>query len=617
MDPADTDTPAAGEKATPLTVRRAAPAPEPGATPVTEPAATGGTAVRGRRRGRLRTHTLIGSSYLLLALLLTARVWSDPTRNIISGNPNDTSLYCWWLAHTAHAVTHLSNPFVTHLANAPEGINALWNTSVLVPGLLLTPVTRAAGPVASYNLLVMLAFSLSAFSAYLLARKLRVRTAAAYVAGLVYGFSPALVAAGTGHLSLALAPAVPLLLGLVVDAVRGTHRPARTGVPLGVGVGLQLLTGEEVLFITAVTAAVGIVLLLVSRPEYLRLAGGPLRTFAIAFLTCLALTAVPLSIQFLGSLRAHGSPFLANFFKSDLTGLYVPSEHQWLATSAQSTRAAEFPGGASEYMNFLGWPLLIVCVCTVVLGFHDLRIRIAGLTGTVLAVLSLGETLLVNNVETGLRLPWGLVAGLPVFEAALPNRFSLGTALMAGLVLACALDRLPARLAAAGVPAAVALSVVCVLPLIPRPYTVERSPDVPAFFTTDAVKTLPAGSNVLLLPYPTGLRATAMSWQTVADFHFSMPGGYFIGPGHDGKAYMGGKKPTVTAQLLEDIESGSFTGPVTPAQIARSRADFAELGMRAVVLGPARHRDGLRDTVTSLTGQPPEFTGGVYVWRLP
>ncbi len=162
-----------------------------------------------------------------------------------------------------------------------------------------------------------------------------------------------------------------------------------------------------------------------------------------------------------------------------------------------------------------------------------------------------------------------------------------------------------------------ALSVVCVLPLIPRPYTVERSPDVPAFFTTDAVKTLPAGSNVLLLPYPTGLRATAMSWQTVADFHFSMPGGYFIGPGHDGKAYMGGKKPTVTAQLLEDIESGSFTGPVTPAQIARSRADFAELGMRAVVLGPARHRDGLRDTVTSLTGQPPEFTGGVYVWRLP
>ncbi|WP_139342099.1 MULTISPECIES: hypothetical protein [Protofrankia] len=643
MDPADTDTPATGEKATPLTVRRAAPAPEPGATPVTEPvtepAAAGGTAVRGRRRGRLRTHTLIGSSYLLLALLLTARVWSDPTRNIIAGNPNDTSLYCWWLAHTAHAVTNLSNPFVTHLANAPEGINALWNTSVLVPGLLLTPVTRAAGPVASYNLLVMLAFSLSAFSAYLLARKLRVRTAAAYVAGLVYGFSPALVAAGTGHLSLALAPAVPLLLGLVVDAVRGTHRPARTGVPLGVGAGLQLLTGEEVLFITAVTAAVGIVLLLVSRPGYLRLTGGPLRTFAIAFLTCLALTAVPLGIQFLGSLRAHGSPFLANFFKSDLTGLYVPSERQWLATSAQSARAAEFPGGAPEYMSFLGWPLLSVCVCAVVLGFRDLRIRIAGLTGAVLAVLSLGETLLVNNVETGLRLPWGLVAGLPVFDAALPNRFSLGTALMAGLVLACALDRLPARLAAAGVPAtarlaaagvpatarlaaagvpaAVALAVACVLPLIPRPYTVERSPDVPAFFTTDAVKTLPAGSNGLLLPYPTGLRATAMSWQTAADFHFSMPGGYFIGPGHDGKAYMGGKKPTVTAQLLDDIESGSFTGPVAPAQIARSRADFAELGVRAVVLGPARHRDGLRDTVTSLTGQPPELTGGVYVWRLP
>ncbi|WP_250287439.1 DUF2079 domain-containing protein, partial [Frankia sp. CiP1_Cm_nod2] len=651
----------------------ATPAPGPSATPAPGPSATpaaaGGTPGRGRRRESLRPHALTGSGYLLLALLLTARVWPDPTRNIIAGNPNDTALYCWWLAHTAHAVTSLSNPFVTHLANAPEGINALWNTSVLVPGLLLTPVTRVAGPVASYNLLVVLAFSLSAFSAYLFARKLRVRAAAAGVAGLVYGFSPALVAAGTGHLSLALAPAVPLLLGLVVDAVRGTRRPARTGVLLGVGAGLQLLTGEEVLLITAVTAAVGIVLLLASRPEYLRRAGGPLRALAIAFLTCLALAAVPLWIQFFGPLRAHGSPFLANFFKSDPTGLYVPSERQWLATSAQSARAAEFPGGAPEYMNFLGWPLLIVCLCAVVLGFHDLRTRLAGLTGAVLAVLSLGGTLLVNNVETGLRLPWGLVAGLPVFEAALPNRFSLGTALMAGLVLACALDRLPARLGAPGVPAAarfrtaglpaarfkatgvpatarfrtagipaarfrtagipaarfrtasipaaVALAVACVLPLIPRPYAVERSPDVPAFFTTDAVRTLPAGSNVLLLPYPTGLRTTAMAWQTAADFPFSMPGGYFIGPGHDGKAYMGGKKPTATAQLLDGIENNGAAGPVTPAQIARSRADFAELGVRAVVLGPARHLDDLRDTVTSLTGHPPELTGGVYVWHLP
>ncbi|WP_165036456.1 hypothetical protein, partial [Candidatus Protofrankia californiensis] len=518
MDPADTDTPATGHITTPAAVHRAMPVAAPDAPDA--PAATAGTAGRTRQGRSIRSYLLVGSSYLLLALLLTARVWSDPTRNIIAGNPNDTALYCWWLAHTAHAVTSPANPFVTHLANAPEGINALWNTSVLFPGLLLTPLTRAAGPVASYNLLAVLAFALSAFGAYLFARKLRVRAAAAYVAGLVYGFSPALVAAGTGHLSIVLAPAVPLLLCLVVDTVRGTYRPLRTGVLLGVGAGLQLLTGEEVLFITAVTAVVGIALLLLSRPGHLRRAGGPLQTLAVAFLSCLALTGLPLGVQFLGSLRAHGSPFLANFFKSDLTGLYVPSGRQLLATPPQTARAAAFPGGPPEYMNFFGWPLLIVCVSATVLGFRDLRLRIAGLTGAVLAVLSLGGTLLVNNVETGLRLPWNLVSGLPVFDSALPNRFSLGTALMAGLMLALVLDRLPAQLGTAGPLTAVALTTACILPLIPRPYAVERSPDVPAFFTTDAVKTLPAGSNVLVLPYPTGVQTAALAWQTAADFRF-------------------------------------------------------------------------------------------------
>ncbi len=609
MDPADTDTPATGDITTPGAVH--------GATPVPAPEATAGAAGRTRRRRGVGAYLLVGSSYLLLAMLLTVRVWSDPARNIIAGNPNDTALYCWWLAHTAHAVTSPANPFVTHLANAPEGISALWNTSVLFPGLLLTPLTRAAGPVASYNLLAVLAFSLSAFGAYMLARKLRVRATAAYVAGLVYGFSPALVAAGTGHLSIVLAPAVPLLLCLVVDTAREAHRPLRTGVLLGVGAGLQLLTGEEVLFITAVTAAVGIVLLLLSRPSYLRRAGGPLRTLVIAFLSCLVLTGLPLGVQFLGSLRAYGSPFLTNFFKSDLTGLYVPSGRQLLATSSQTARAAAFQGGPPEYMSFLGWPLLIVCVSATILGFRDLRLRTAGLTGAVLAVLSLGGTLLVNNVETGLRLPWSLVSSMPVFDSALPDRFSLGTALMAGLVLALTMDRLPAQFGTAGPPAAVALATACILPLIPRPYAVERSPDVPAFFTTDAVKTLPAGSNVLLLPYPTGMQTAALAWQTAADFHFSMPGGYFIGPGSDGKAYMGGKKPTAMAQLLNDVENGRFSGPVTPAQITQSRDDFAGLGVRAVVLGPAKHRDELRDTVTLLAGHPPEFSAGVYVWRLP
>ena len=30
--------------------------------------------------------------------------------------------------------------------NAPHGINLMWNTSLLLPGVLMTPVTLLAGP---------------------------------------------------------------------------------------------------------------------------------------------------------------------------------------------------------------------------------------------------------------------------------------------------------------------------------------------------------------------------------------------------------------------------------------------------------------------------------------
>ncbi|WP_322762513.1 hypothetical protein [Frankia sp. Cr2] len=603
---ADLAAPATGHNVEPSTVGQTVPVT---ATPVTPRWP--------RWPQRIRPRALIGSSYLLLAFALTIKVWSEPARNIIAGNPNDTGLYCWWLAHTAHAVTSLSNPFITHLANAPEGINALWNTSVLVPGLILTPLTTVAGPVASYNVLVVLAFSLSASGAYLFARMLGVRTAPAYIGGVVYGFSPALVAAGTGHLSLVLAPAIPLLLCLVTDIVRQTGRPLRKGILLGTGAGLQLLTGEEVLFITAVTATLGLGLLMLSRPEYVRRAGGSARALLIAFLSCLALTGIPLVLQFFGSPRSHGSPFLTNFFKSDLTGFYVPSARQLLASPEQAERAATFQGGAPEYMGYLGWPLLILCVSATVIGFRDLRLRVAGLTGVALAVLTLGSTLLVRGIETGLPLPWHLVARIPVFDAALPDRFALGTALMAGLVLAIVLDRLPSQLGLGGpltATVAAAVAAVCVLPLVPRPYSVERSPAVPSFFTTNAVEILPANSNVLVLPYPSGVQTAPLFWQTAARFHFSMPGGYFIGPADDGKAYMGGRTPTATARLLTDVGQGLSSEPLTPARIAQARDDFARLRIRAVILGPTPHVAELRDTVTFLVGSQPTFTGGVYVW---
>jgi hypothetical protein len=58
----------------------------------------------------------------------------------VAGNPTDADLFAWYLRYAADAVTHGHLPaLVTTAMNAPVGVNMMWNTSILLPGVLLTP----------------------------------------------------------------------------------------------------------------------------------------------------------------------------------------------------------------------------------------------------------------------------------------------------------------------------------------------------------------------------------------------------------------------------------------------------------------------------------------------
>jgi hypothetical protein len=56
---------------------------------------------------------------------------------------------------------------VAHHLNYPDGVNLMWNTSLVLPGLVLAPLTTRFGPVLSFNVLLVLAYGLSAWCAYL------------------------------------------------------------------------------------------------------------------------------------------------------------------------------------------------------------------------------------------------------------------------------------------------------------------------------------------------------------------------------------------------------------------------------------------------------------------
>src|SRR5439155_1544880 len=124
---------------------------------------------------------------------------------ILSSAPTEASVFVWSLSWWPHALAHGLNPLFTHLAWAPTGLNLARSATAPIPTLLLAPLTLAFGPVVSFNVATLLAPAVSAWTAYLLCRRLARSFWPAIVGGAVFGFSPGLlVELKAGHLNLSM-----------------------------------------------------------------------------------------------------------------------------------------------------------------------------------------------------------------------------------------------------------------------------------------------------------------------------------------------------------------------------------------------------------------------------
>jgi len=422
----------------------------------------------------------------------------------------------------------------------------------------------------------------------------------------VFGFSPAIVAQSLGHPNLVFDVLAPVLVLLAVRLAVEERPRARTAVLLGLLTAVQLLIGEEVLFGTGVVVGLLVLGLAVAHPRaaarraprFLGLAGVALGVFVV-------LGAPLLAFQLFGPLPQRGSPFNVAYFGIDLANYVVPTPQQ-IATAGP--RALGFPGGPEEHGGFLGWPLLVVAVVALVFGGRRARVPLA--VAAVVGVFAMGEELRVDGRGTGIALPWRLLAGLPGFEHVIPSRLSLFTAGLVGAGLAFAVTALRAPAARA---VATVLVLAAVLPLTPARLPGVDARAVPAFFTTPAAR-MCLGGSVLVLPFPAPDTTEAMRWQAASGMAFAMPGGYFIGPAVDGRAYVGGQ-PTPTGLLLRAVQLDGQVRAPTPLLRSTFAHDVRRWRACAAVLGPAPQADALRAQVTALVGREPESTGGVLLWR--
>ena len=217
----------------------------------------------GRRRSVLAL-ALAFAGYLTLSVVVWWHVWSFHPTSVTTCGCGDASLFLWFLEWPAYALAHGHDPFYSTALFHPAGIDLLSNTSVLAIGIVLAPVTWLFGPVATMNVASTLGPALSALAMFWLLRRWVRWTPAAFVGGLVFGFSSfVFVNLAGGHLMTGVLVLVPLIVACLDDLlVRHPRRPAVTGVVLGLLVVVQFFLSTEVLVIMAICAVVAVVELL-------------------------------------------------------------------------------------------------------------------------------------------------------------------------------------------------------------------------------------------------------------------------------------------------------------------------------------------------------------------
>lgn len=558
----------------------------------------------------------------------------------------DPAQAVWFLGWVPHALGHGLNPFFTRLIDYPVGVNLAQNTEMPLLGLLTAPLTLAVSPVASFNLLMWLAYPVSAASMYLVARRLVASEVAAALAGLCYGFSAYVVGEGFGHVNLSFVPLPPVIFLLLFElVVRQERPPLRQGLLLGAVLTAQFLISPEVLSTTVVIGALGTVLLGLARPRELtrdRLAHAATGLGA-AVAVAVALLAYPIWYLVAGPQRFHGPvQGFGNPYRADLLGPVVPTPAERLAPGAWRAFGARFVAGTfAENGSYLGAPLLLAAGALVVRFRRNRWLAYLAAMATIAFLLSLGPRLLVAGLHTGVPLPFSLLVHLPLLSNVLPSRLSLYQDAFVALLVAVGLDELLAARRArsragtattrrhlAGIGLLVA-GAAAGAPLLPAWPDATVPTGIPALFSSARLgpvrrAALPTGSVVLTYPLAVSPDDQAMLWQAVDGYRFHLIGGYAIVPDHLGQpsAWPPNLQPVAVQAALGYEALGPY-GYLTSARpaldaalTAAARTYLWRHHVDAVVVDPALGNNGalVARWLTDVLGSRPRPLGGVLVW---
>jgi len=567
--------------------------------------------------------------YVTLGVVANLHAFTNGLNTTLNGGVGgDGGQDLWFLSIVAHNVAHGHIGFYSNLANYPRGINLSDMTSMPLLGLLASPLVLLVGPIFAYNVCISLCFATAGFAMYLAARRFTDFEPAALLAGLAYAFSPYMIGQGQGHLFLIATALFPLWLILGDEIlVRQRWSERVSGVLLGIVIVAQVyLAVEPAVSALLLTLAALVVLWLCARRSRSEKAPYAIKATALG-----AVVASPFMLwfgysYFLG--KAHGkgdvrSAASVKNLSSSLASFVTPGSNQRVhfgfahfADSLVNFGIKNIVADPPENAAYIGIPLLVLLVAGIWWQRRDRRVQLFGGLFALSLLMSMGSFLRLTGTATKLPLPFWVFAHLPVLKSTISIRWNLFAWLFLAVLLAIIIGQVAetvrqptlrtSKLLVATTTSLVALSIVSLIPALPY----NASPAVvPAYFTSNAAKTLPSSTVMVTYPLAVGGAPLPMLWQAMDSFRFHLIGGEVGSQAMDLGA---------TRMITDACMASPTLTPDMSALLPEMRQEFKTWGVTLGVLplGYAPNEQCGENVFTAVFGSQPQTVDNAYVWTM-
>lgn len=384
-------------------------------------------------RASFKEMTVVTAVYAVLTFLMALPFSLAPASRVLADVP-DTHLFIWTLAWDTHAFLH--QPLQIFDANIyhPFANTLAYSENLIGSALFAAPVIWLTGnPVLAMNLVALLTCVLCGSGAYLLARRLHLSVAGAFICGFIFAFAPPRFIR-IGQLHMTAVQWIPFTLAFLHTYLeRGSRRDLLLAIAcfalqaLSSGHGTTYLV-VSIVCLLAWRVGFGDPLAIRRRLRDVGVAGAYLIAPAVWILLPyrMAQAEAGLKREYLPGLQPGIESFLASPSR-----FHAYLQMTWWGPFAKEPDAFLFPGVL----------VLVLAAIAIVSGPRQVRLR----DNWTAFYLLLGTLATLMFIAWPFEL-WGYVYWLPGFNfIRVPSRFIILTILALAVLAGIGVDRIVAR----------------------------------------------------------------------------------------------------------------------------------------------------------------------------